>query len=159
MPARHRPDPASTRPGREALRAHATALQPSWALWNEAAWVLWRGLEVGMDMQQQALQRWSLRQQEWVRHVHSPGSAAAWLDGSLAAMRWTLQEWQQAWQDAMAAPLILRGDLRQDQALRHAHAVRLDQDDPLLDLLTTLGPRQMQAWVDLWSRAGGQRQR
>lgn len=143
--------------------AHAAAqvpwFGPNWELCNETAAALWRGMEVGVDVQQQCLQRWALRQQEWLRHGHAPGTAA-WLDLALAGMRWTLQEWQQTWQDMMAAPLVLRGDLRQDQALLHRHGGVPDEPaDPWLELLARMGAQQMQAWVDLWACAGRQRMR
>ncbi len=63
-----------------------------------------------MDLQQQCLHRWTLRQQEISRHWQHAGVPAVWMDLSLAAMRWGLQEWDQALQDGMAAPVFLHGD-------------------------------------------------
>ena len=98
---------------------------------------------VGLDLQQQSLQRWVLRQQEWSHHAAAaPLTPAAWLDASLASLRWGAQEWQQALQDAMAATLMVRGNLGCDEA------------DPWLQWCAQQALHPLQAWAELWSLAG-----
>lgn len=120
---------------------------PSWQAWNAALARAWQGLGVGLDMQQQCLQRWVLRQQELVHRNAAPVTPAAWLDASLASLRWGAQEWQQSLQDAMAASLMWRGNLGPDQA------------DPLLQWWSQQAWQPLQAWTELWSLAGRRAER
>lgn len=116
---------------------------PLWQTWNVALSRSWQGMGVGLDLQQQCLQRWVLRQQEWAHQAAAPVTPATWLSASLAALRWSAQEWQQAQQDAMAAVLMLRGNLGREQS------------DPLPPQWWSQQAWQpMQAWADLWSEAG-----
>ena len=86
-----------------------------------------------------------MRQQEWVRHLSSPLAPGAWVDASLAGMRWSFQEWEQATQDALAALLLWHGDLGRDRV------------DPMLDWYAQVALQPWQIVTELW-RAAGQRQ-
>lgn len=114
-----------------------------WQAWNVGLSRGWLGMGTVLDLQQQSLQRWVLRQQEWARHASAaPLTPAAWLDASLASLRWGAQEWQQMLQDAMAATLMLRGNLGRDEA------------DPWLQWCAQQTAQPLQAWAELWSLAG-----
>ncbi len=142
MPSRRRPPSGSSIPGDALARALTADMEPAWDAWSSATAGLWQGLGVGLDLQQQMLQRWALRQQEWVRHSAQPISPAAWLDAALAGMRWGSQEWQQAMQDAMAASFL---GWRQ---------VAPGCSEPVLDWCGRTAWQPLQAWAELWSAAG-----
>lgn len=107
---------------------------------------LWQGMEVGLGLQQQCMQRWALRQQEAWQHWQHASVPAVWMDVSLAGMRWGLQEWDQALQDSMAVPVFLRGDAAGQEL---AWMVPCGQWAQL----------PWQLWTQCWVAAGQQRPR
>jgi hypothetical protein len=142
MPSRASSSPPAT--GGQSLGHWA---DPFWQAWSLALSRSWQGLGVGLDLQQQSLHRWVLRQQEWVHHAAAPVTPATWMDASLASLRWSAQESQQALQDLLAAALMLRGNLGRDPS------------DPLLDWWSQQAWQPLQAWSELWSLAGRRTER
>lgn len=125
----------------ESSQSFAPHQQPVEA-WSGATSQLWQGMGLGLDLQRQSMERWVLRQQEWMRHLSSPLGPGAWVDASLAGMRWSFQEWEQSTQDLMTAMLLMRGDLGRDRV------------DPLLMWCGQVAQQPWQAWSELWGAAG-----
>lgn len=137
---------ATERPSAPGQPSSPIPADAAWKAWAHLLPGWWQGLEAGLSLQQQCLQRWNLRQQEGWRHWQHAGAPTFWMDMTLASMRWSLQEWDQALQDAMAAPVLLHGQCP-------------DQAAPWLGLCRLWTELPLQAWAQSWAAAGRERPR
>jgi hypothetical protein len=126
------------------MSASHHAGQPDWDAWSRLMAGLWQGMALSLDLQQQVTHRWALRQQEAGRHWQHASLPLTWMDMSLAGMRWGLQEWDQAMQDGMAMPVLLRGEAS-------------PLASPWLGLCSQWTQAPWQAWAQCWAWAGRER--
>lgn len=142
---------------KSALAAAHALMSPGLVPWGEASTVLWRSMEMNQRLQQQWMERMRLRGKELAVHGLGPWSPNEVWNLTLASMRWSLQEWEQATQDLMSAALTLRGDCRMDGC---ATAAQPDLAwEPYWGRFQQQMTRQSQAWMKFMGRAAMQRSR